>query len=111
MRMKFKVASWAFWLALAIMPQSARAQGIDTLGNRAAALGAFVAVADDASAVVWNPAGLVSGPIFNVLLDFGQKTVEPSDPVLSTTGGAGRLGTSLVAVSMWPVGVSYYRQR
>ena len=62
----------ALTCVLALAPQRSGAQPLDQLGNRASALGAFVAVADDASAVVWNPAGLINGPIFNILLDFGR---------------------------------------
>ena len=44
-----------------LMPAAATAQTFETVGTRAAGMGgAFVAVADDASAVYWNPAGLAS---------------------------------------------------
>ena len=67
--------------------------------------GAFVAVADDASAVYWNPAGLVlGGSYFSMVLDNNLSEVEPDDP---RTGG--RQSASLIAVSSLPVGVSYYR--
>ena len=67
--------------------------------------GAFVAVADDASAVYWNPAGLVlGGSYFSMVLDNNLSEVEPDDP---RTGG--RQSASLIAVSTLPVGVSYYR--
>ena len=50
--------------------------------------GAFVAVADDASAVFWNPAGLVKGPIagltiagdrFTFVIPTGRPCLEPRD--------------------------------
>ena len=43
-------------------PALATAQTVDTVGTRAAGMaGAFVAVADDASAAYWNPAGFAAG--------------------------------------------------
>src|SRR5579859_5706922 len=48
----------------------ARAQGSPPVGLRAAGMaGAFTAVADDATAPVWNPAGLASGSYFSVAAD------------------------------------------
>jgi len=90
------------------LPSVATAQGLETLGNRASALAAFVAVADDASAVAWNPAGLVSGPIFNITLGLGR-TTDASDTPLAPGRRAGQLGTTLIALGSTPVGVAYYR--
>jgi hypothetical protein len=95
-------------LVLLLTPLSSRAQGVDLVGNRAAGLGAFVAVADDASAVVWNPAGLVFGPIFNVSLDIGTSRRTPGEvPVAGER--AGRSNAALVAFGVPPLGASYYR--
>lgn len=64
--------------------------------------GAFVGVADDATAVYWNPAGLATGALISVNGEFGA-----ADP-------AGGLGASpkhaLVAFSLPPVGLAYYRK-
>ncbi len=92
------------------MPSLAGAQPLDQFGNRAAALGAFVAVADDASAVGWNPAGLASGPFFNILLDLSRATVEPGD-VLTSNEPAARSSATLFVVGVPPLGISYYRLR
>jgi hypothetical protein len=89
-------------------PGIAWAQGLETLGNRAAALSAFVAVADDASAVAWNPAGLVGGPIFNITLGLGRSADFP-DGRLSQGTRAGDLGSTLIAIGTLPVGLAYYR--
>lgn len=86
----------------------AAAQGLDTLGSRAAALAAFVAVADDASAVAWNPSGLVSGPFFNLQLDLGRFTKQPDTSPPSETA-ATRAGSTLVAIGTTPLGLAYYR--
>ena len=93
----------------AIAPRPAAAQPLDQLGNRASAIGAFVAVADDASAVAWNPAGLINGPIFNMLLDFGRSTAAP--PEFGAGLRAGRFGHSFLAVGLPPLGLSYARNR
>ena len=73
-----KIRGGVLTLLLALTsPSLAGGQGLETLGSRAAAMAAFVAVADDASAVVWNPAGLVSGPLFNITLGLGRTTDAP----------------------------------
>ena len=89
-------------------PMSVGAQGLETVGARAAALGAFVAVADDASAVVWNPSGLVGGPIFNVSIGLGRSRREPADPP-ARGHTAQQISTTLVAIGTTPVGLGYYR--
>jgi hypothetical protein len=67
--------------------------------------GAFVAVADDASAVYWNPAGLaLGGSFFSLVLDNNQGQAEPED-----FREAGRQSASLIALTTLPIGLSYYR--
>jgi hypothetical protein len=110
MVLKFATYAPVFSLLLAGIPGIASAQPLDQFGNRAAALGAFVAVADDASAVGWNPAGLVNGPFFNIVLDIARATVEPGD-VLTSNSPAARSSSSLIAVGVLPLGISYYRLR
>lgn len=95
-------------LAALIAPPAASAQGLEILGSRPAALSAFVAVADDPSAIAWNPSGLVSGPIVSVAVDIGRHTHEPSDGPAAGTR-AGRIGSTLVALGSLPAGVAYYR--
>lgn len=101
---------WLFSVcaALLLWPAGAAAQGLETMGSRAAALSAFVAVADDASATVWNPSGLVTGPFANIVLDLGGAGSEPDDPPESPQR-AGRTRSTLVAIGTTPVGLAYYR--
>jgi hypothetical protein len=67
--------------------------------------GAFVAVADDASAVFWNPAGLASGAYFTLVLDGNTlQTPEGSDTAHQRSG-------FLVAAAVPALGLSYYRTR
>ena len=71
-------------------------------------MAAFVAVADDASAVAWNPAGLVGGPIFNLQIDLGRATEDPDAPGAPRATAKLR-NTALIALGTTPVGLAYYR--
>jgi hypothetical protein len=84
-------------LIAGFIPATARAQSADSVGIRAQGMGgAFTALADDASATWWNPAGLASGAYFNALIEYGR----PLD------GETDRRG---VAVAFPALGLSYYR--
>lgn len=69
--------------------------------------GAFVAVADDASAVYWNPAGLATGAYVSLVLDLGREETLPAGA--GSRDGAERQTTRMVAFSLPPVGFAYYR--
>lgn len=87
----------------------ARAQLYEDVGTRAQGMsGAFVAVADDATAVWWNPAGLATGPVFNAVIEKGRVT-EPESPVM--TAPARRATMSGFAMAFPSLGFSYYRLR
>lgn len=80
---------------LCLSTPPATAQPDAPVGVRAAGMGgAFTAVADDASAVFWNPAGLASGAYFSAVLDHNELDH--------------RSGT-LIALGTPPLGLSYYR--
>ena len=67
--------------------------------------GAFVAVADDASAAYWNPAGFASGAYFSLVLDrTSAETTPPEGPAGSRSG-------FLLSLGMPALGLSYYRLR
>jgi hypothetical protein len=77
------------------------------LGTRAAGLaGAFVGVADDASAVYWNPAGLATGPIVSFLATWSDDKSAPND---AQTASGEQLTGRMVSLSLPPVGIAYYR--
>ncbi len=77
------------------------------VGTRAEGMaGAYVGVADDATAVYWNPAGIASAPIVSAVIDLGAP-LKSGNPVQIAadkrdTGG-------IVAVSATAIGVAYYR--
>ncbi len=93
MRQVKRAAPWAaVWLLCAAAPGAA--QPFEQAGVRAQGMaGAFVAVADDASAVWWNPAGLAGGAFFNFLFEHQQQS-SPDDTVNALSVGTPPLGAS-----------------
>jgi hypothetical protein len=80
---------------LLLFSTSAFAQAEPPVGVRAAGMGgAFTAVADDASATFWNPAGFAAGSFFSLVADAN---------ILDRRSGA------LIALGTPPLGLSYYR--
>ncbi len=79
------------------------------LGVRASGMaGAFVGVADDASAVYWNPAGLATGAHASFVADFGEE--EALSAETGSPAWAERHTARMAAISLPPVGFAYYRQ-
>jgi hypothetical protein len=79
-------------------PRITQAQPADLIGIRAQGMGgAFTAVADDATAPWWNPAGMAGGALFSGIVEYGH----PEKPA----------GTEVKGISMtFPaLGLSYYR--
>lgn len=86
---------------------AAQAQSFEAVGTRAAGMGgAFVAVADDASAAYWNPAGFALGNLFSLVVD---RSTSKSDPAVPE--GARRGSSFLFAMGMPALGLSYYQLR
>jgi hypothetical protein len=94
------------WLAIALSwVPSAAAQTFDTVGTRAAGMGgAFVAIADDASAAYWNPGGFAAGNFFTMVVDRSTTKADPGRP-----DGAWQGDGLLVSLGMPALGLSYYR--
>src|SRR5262245_44872031 len=87
-----------FLASLTVFPGTAHAQLYESVGIRAQGLGgAFVAVADDATAIWWNPAGLATGPFFDALVEYDRIRTSPQESVRG------------VAVAFPALGVAYYR--
>jgi hypothetical protein len=98
--------------ALMTAATAAHAQTVETVGVRAAGMGgAFVAVADDATAVYWNPGALAAGALVSAVaehnrIDLGRIGVfDDGGPEARLQSGAG----TLVALGVPPLGVAYYR--
>jgi hypothetical protein len=92
---------------VALLGAAGTAEAQAPLGTRAAGLaGAFVGVADDASAVYWNPAGLATGALVSAIITFSSEEIAPDDP--QTAAGARHTGR-MVALSLPPIGLAYYR--
>ena len=102
----WRIAACAVLCVLLLTP-GANGQSFDVVGTRAAGMGgAFVGVADDASAVYWNPAGLAAGSYFSLILDGGPREAIPDE------GPRGSKQSSfLIAATMPALGLSYYRLR
>lgn len=90
---------------LALFPAGANGQSFATTGSRAVGMGgAFVGVADDASAIYWNPGGLAAGAFFSLLVDWGTGEAIPDSE------RAGRDGSSfLIGLTTPALGFGYYR--
>ena len=87
-----------------ISAEAVYAQG--PIGARASGMaGAFVAVADDATAVYWNPAGVATGSIVSVVLDAGAAETGPNPQALGTQKDT----SAIVALSATAIGLAYYR--
>ena len=95
-------------IALSAAPLSA--QPFETTSARALGMGgAFVAVADDVSAVWWNPAGLASGALFSVVVERSQFEREWTG-LFGAPSPADRSALFFAAGSL-PLGLSYVSAR
>jgi hypothetical protein len=104
------VSSVSFVASVSVV-SPASAQPPDPVGIRAQGMGgAFTAVADDATASWWNPAGMAGGAYFNALVEAGTHR-EPSDDrnALGDLQNAARADTRSFAVAFPALGLSYYR--
>ena len=92
---------------------AARAQSSDAVGVRAQGMaGAFTAVADDATATWWNPAGLAGGAFANAVLEIGTHSEPRSERDANGTAvPAWRADTRGFAAAFPALGLSYYRIR
>ena len=105
--MQRRIRCLAGVLLAVLAPSTAHAQiRFETVGARALGLsGAFVAVADDPTAVFWNPAALVHGApaALTIGLDRFQFRKQNGPP----KPGGGESSSEYFAFGTWPLGLSY----
>lgn len=96
-------------LVVVVCASPAAAQMWELVGTRAQGMGgAFVAVADDATATWWNPAGLATGATLSLVWDLADN-LAPRNPLPE---GPASLGDSMgFALTTPALGLSYYRLR
>jgi hypothetical protein len=89
----------------------ARAQLFESVGTRAQGMGgAFVAVADDATASWWNPAGLATGAFFNAVLEYNVMREPRYDrDATGRSVPSWEHDVRSVATAYPALGLSYYR--
>lgn len=98
-------------LVLLASATAAQAQSFETAGARALGMGgAFVGVADDVTAIWWNPAGLASGGFFSLAVERNSFEDRRGGLFAPTTAPARRSSFFLGAGSL-PLGLSYVRTR
>jgi hypothetical protein len=103
-----RLSSVALAALLLSVPSNASAQIYEVIGTRAQGMGgAFVAVADDATATWWNPAGLILS-YFSILYEHSLIEEPDGGP---PEGPAWRAKTNGFAFGLPALGVSYYRLR
>ncbi|MEZ5283326.1 MAG: conjugal transfer protein TraF [Vicinamibacterales bacterium] len=77
-------------------------------GSRAAGMAdAFVAVADDATSVYWNPAGMATGALFSLVVDYGEGRGHGDGP--PGAPGRGETDARFIGFTIPPLGIAYYR--
>jgi hypothetical protein len=109
-----RAARLVAWVVLALLSSSAsaNAQGFETVGTRALGMGgAFVAVADDATAVYWNPAGLANAGVVDACLQRVATQAPLRQDQAAAPGGGWRASTTFAAFTFPSLGVSYLRTR
>src|SRR5439155_25886770 len=98
-------------VSLFLLAAPARAQIYESVGIRAQGMGgAFVAVADDADATWWNPAGLAGGAYFSAIIEYG--TAQDPSAATDVNGSvlpSWRSGARGFTVTFPSLGLSYYR--
>jgi hypothetical protein len=105
MYMKIRNPALAVLILALFTARTAGAQA--PVGTRASGMaGAYVGVADDATAVYWNPAGIAATTIVSVVVNAGAQPTVAGQPQLA----AGQQDTTAtVALSATAIGLAYYR--
>lgn len=104
--MRRKIVNAMLLSALALAwPANATAQLVESVGSRALGMGgAFVAVADDSSAIWWNPGALATGPFVDAAVGIARAEARGPLPV-------SREAPLWLTLTMPAAGFGYYRLR
>lgn len=106
--LRLPAALVAATLALAVPTAASAQQTFESVGVRALGMaGAFVAVADDASAVYWNPAGLATAGPVGVTIEWNQFQI--GDRNASVSPGPSSRSARFLSLGTWPLGLFYGR--
>jgi hypothetical protein len=65
---------------------------------------AFTAVADDATSIYWNPAGMATGAFVSFVADYGAGEAVPD-----TLEPGGKQSATFIGFTLPPLGIGYYR--
>lgn len=104
---RWAIAASLLWVA------PVAGQSFETVGTRARGMGgAFVAVADDASATWWNPAGLAGTLVVDGVVTWREAELIPEPDAVTEQGGIARRESAAgFAFSFPAAGVSYHQVR
>ncbi len=98
--------SCSLLIVIGAIPAPVSAQTFELIGSRALGMGgAFVAVANDPSAVFWNPAGLASGQPAGATIEWVRFRFGDHDAPISA--GPWRRSAKFVSLGTWPIGMSF----
>lgn len=96
---------WVLGCLLGLVPSHVSGQAFPAAGTRAQGMGgAFVGVADDGTAIYWNPAGLAAGSYFSLVVDAARGEATPDNGSLG-----GKDSSFLIGLSTPALGLGYYR--
>ena len=99
-------------LAVLVLAAPARAQVFETVGTRALGMGgAFVAVADDVTAVYWNPAGLANSAVIDASLQRAAGESPVRQDRAPGSGAGWRASATFAGFAVPSFGISYLRTR
>ena len=105
-RAVFRIATPLFF-SFVSLSATASAQTTDVIGVRANGMaGAFTAVADDATAGWWNPAGLAGGALFNGLVEYGRPEKAQPESVRGFAAAYPALGLTYYRLPLSQIRVS-----
>jgi hypothetical protein len=110
--MRNRLLAHAALAALAVLSfvPAARAQPYESVGIRAQGMaGAFVAIADDATATWWNPAGLATGAYLDSVIEYGVDQRPRTPASASHLVPARETRARGIAMVFPAAGLSYYR--